>query len=26
MRSTEGFDQLQFAETPFRAGHSIGVV
>jgi len=26
MRPVEGFDQLQFAETPFSSGNSIGEV
>jgi len=26
MRSVEDFDQLQFVETPFSAGNSIGAV
>jgi len=26
MRPVEGFDQLQFAETPFSAGRSFGAV
>jgi len=26
MRPVEGFDQLQFAETPFSTGKSVGAV